>query len=428
MKIGLSLNQEQVQIPSLKQSLNLRMETAEQLSVEAMELLENSPVGSEESFPCMVERVLESMASREKPEVIAAVRQYLEHPYYRIQLQKKAKQLTLVSPEQCDSIAVQLIREFQNGDFILPEGGNVNVTYSDLLDVLRQESLWRVVRDTDGAVQKILPYLKAGASDNTATLAYQRSCSLSDALALIPHIRPHIQSLSHVLQYLQNLCDEDQSKPFLDFFRYHVAMPHLAFVVSDRIQQRFASRFMDVRQQSSQDEFEIPFLNAIGEFVLVSMGIVDPRLFSVHNGEISDTKMDAAREMCSQVGVDLDQLMNHWKLTKEGTFFFSRYAMKGQRSCRVTDEFVRSFITQTVRSDQSAIIKASQFSDMFSRAKNIVASMGSKQVERSAAKTALCELFSDACSGYELKQHLLKQIQGPWFEHLSVFFPDSKQD
>jgi hypothetical protein len=205
------------------------------------------------------------------------------------------------------------------------------------------------------------------------------------------------------------------------YFRDLVVFNQLSFVLSERIQNRFANRFVNVGKKAHPKEFETAMMNSIAEFVMASMGVVHPELFALKDGEIDDSTYDGAKEVLAASDIDLDALMKKHSLAKSGAFYWNRWHVVGEpKLSNVTDETVREFL-YAIRADQDEVLKALNFEDMIASVKKIKTDKTARKEDRLELKDELRELLHDSFSNEKFKDLIINLIKTKWYQHLSVF-------
>ncbi|MEK7641742.1 MAG: hypothetical protein AAB365_01990 [Patescibacteria group bacterium] len=241
---------------------------------------------------------------------------------------------------------------------------------------------------------------------------------MSDALAIVEAVTPAIESIQYGLLYLLAQKD-DSGRPILrDFCLDSVVLKQLDFLLSERLYRRFVKRFQRARYQSSAADFEEAFMNTIGDYTLISMGIISPDVFEVQSGELPSDLFETTDVELANTGFTMKSLAAYYGLRTEGTFFWNRYQTMNVRPCRVTDELIRRFITETVRVDRAVILAASRYAEEFFPGVVDICSENRPHHREEPLRRHLAELCKEP--GF---QGTLIELLKKWHKHLSVFYP-----
>lgn len=207
-----------------------------------------------------------------------------------------------------------------------------------------------------------------------------------------------------------------------NYFREVVIFEQLAFVVSERIQNRFATRFADISKRDTEETLQCAMMNTVGEFTLASMGVIQPELFVAQSGEMADTTYEDAKSCLQENGISLDELMRRFNLTKEGKFFWSRWAVKGEKKAAVTDDKVRAFLN-VIRAESDEVLAALDFNTLIAEVR--AAKQASEQIKSIESRKVLLETLREILythmSSDAFKKVIVAKIKGTWYKQLSIF-------
>jgi hypothetical protein len=113
-------------------------------------------------------------------------------------------------------------------------------------------------------------------------------------------------------------------------------------------------------------------MNTIGEFILISFGVISPNVFTLRQGNIEPDMEEHMRSIMEESGLNFDKVMKDYNLTKRGGFFYQRWATLNERPSAVSDDNVREFLTKTVRKDSDKLLEASGFEGIVEEIKEIL--------------------------------------------------------
>ena len=253
------------------------------------------------------------------------------------------------------------------------------------------------------------------------TMAYINE--LTEALRIKELYGPVINNATYVLGRVLTQRDQKNRPVLLDFLQELTVLKKLNFIFSERIQKRFVKKFFRINKNSKQEGFKHDFLNTIGEYVMVGMGVVEPDLFSRQQADLNDEYYLQAKDSLGKLGVDLDKLLDYYDLQGSGTIFWNRWAVKGQKLGFITDELVRDFITQTVRADGEEILTAVDFDNFFAHAKLLITEGQKKsKEERESLSNEIAELLVKTLDKTEVNKTLIELIKNKWYNKLDIFY------
>lgn len=161
-----------------------------------------------------------------------------------------------------------------------------------------------------------------------------------------------------------------------------------------------------------RERFREAFLNVVGEYVLLSLGILDQNLFVKQCAQVDQETQGHMREEFAALGINMDELAAKHRLNTEGVWFWQRFALCGKQPSRESDDAVREFITRTVRQAGDALWALPATTQMLDE---IVALAPEYEDDD------LGELLGELLDDDSFKQLLKNQIVGPWRRHLQDF-------
>lgn len=257
-------------------------------------------------------------------------------------------------------------------------------------------------------------------SRTTPNVTFDSAREMEFAVMMADFARGDIETLRDVLLYLLSRKDEMGGYALKEFCLDAIILDKLDLVLSERLQRRFVKRFHRVTARSKPSDFAEAFLNTIAEYVLMSMGVISPSIFALQKSEVATGFYDEVYADFKGEPVDMKQLFDRYGLRTEGTFFWNRYRVVGHRPCRVTDQLIRTFITETVRKDASAVRKAANYeSEFFPGIVDIVTENRAAHREEPLREHLLLLCENDA-----FQESLALLLRG-WYKHLDIFYPQT---
>jgi hypothetical protein len=252
----------------------------------------------------------------------------------------------------------------------------------------------------------------------------QEHTEMQNAQTLRQAFAPYANQLLQALKMAYIAKEGEGDYILMNFFRDLVVLERLLFLESDRIQKRFSSRFSSVTARTKKEECETAMLNVIGEYTLVSVGIVAPEVFNLKHASLDAEAVEAAhKDLKAEGGIDLKKTLQHYKLKTGGQLFWHRYAVEGMHAGANTDAAVSAFITETLRQNRDALLSAVDYATLFARVQEINADPEGESDEEQGL--AQLELLRQALVSHlrrpEFRNVILNLTKKDWFRHLAHF-------
>jgi len=244
-----------------------------------------------------------------------------------------------------------------------------------------------------------------------------------DALTIAVSIRQKVEQTLKPLLYAYSIKDENGRPIINDFLRTSVVLDRLLFVQSDRIQKRFADHFAHLRKSMSAEQSETAALNSIGEYVLASMGVISPEIFTIKRGETDEVGLSMAREQLWKVGINLNTFLEQHKLHHQGNFMWSRYALNHFPQNRENDQLVRKFIVERVRQHRKELLDAINFPDLRQRA----IAVREQHADIADRKLAAMKIFAEATHENSFREAVRELLQGKMYDDMVIFLTDANK-
>lgn len=257
-----------------------------------------------------------------------------------------------------------------------------------------------------------------------------RRREIKDALITAEMAKESLDLLERALALLLTTKESgapEGAEPLLrEFLTEYVVLRKLAFTISDRMQKRFASSFNRARRGES-GRLEEAFLNTIGEYVLISMGIIDPDIFSLRKQVIEKEEADELRKTFKEVGISYDDLCKKYALKGEGKIFWNRWATLQVPATLDTDDRIRDFITKSVRDERGAILAAARYPEMFEEVLEAKEEhQGRSKEDVMELQDALRAIIAKTLEEEDVKETLKGLIKKRWYPELQTFFRKRK--
>lgn len=210
----------------------------------------------------------------------------------------------------------------------------------------------------------------------------------------------------------------DEGRSILsDFFLDVTVLDRFTLMLPERFVNRFVKRFSVVRDR---DSFRTPwvqdaFLNTVGEYTLLTLGIISQDMFTLQRGRV-DPEFIAEFK---QDGFDMASYLRRLNLKSSGVFFWNRWHTMHRKPTRITDNLIRAFITRTVRKDSATILKAVEFEDLFAKLKAIARE---PYVDAEVSQEACSEILIETITDDKFVDLLVSRLKRSWLKELEVFY------
>lgn len=205
--------------------------------------------------------------------------------------------------------------------------------------------------------------LASGTSAYEGALTQRRE--LHDALIVADLVRENVADVRLLLQFILTAEYQDGDS-LASFLREMYVLNKMDFIASQRLLARFSRAFMAQSIKSKDPQsYKNALSNAVGEFVLMSMGVIDQEIFALQHAQNSSETQAQLRDALRDDGFDFDAIVKRFNFQNGKQIFWHRYKTLNQRSTRKTDNMIRDFITKIVRTDIDEIYNAIHFEDFF---------------------------------------------------------------
>ncbi|MCX6717218.1 MAG: hypothetical protein NTU76_00895 [Candidatus Taylorbacteria bacterium] len=243
------------------------------------------------------------------------------------------------------------------------------------------------------------------------------------AKKVVELMRTEIATIIDLVKLILNVKINDKNETVSNFIKESALLGKFKLFESERLVKRFINKCEGVAVSRLSEEYKESFLNSIGEFVLISFGVISPSVFTLKQGNIDSEMGEQMRSIMEESGLDFDKIMKDYNLTKRGGFFYQRWATLNERPSAVSDDNVREFLTKTVRKDSDVLLEASGFEEIIEKIKGIKKDTKDRDEREEQFAQIFDELFSDT----NFMNTLLECAKG-WFNELATFYPKKKAE
>jgi len=318
------------------------------------------------------------------------------------------------SSEGINDLAIEYIYNMHGGSFEIKGAGGINYNIDGVTLGLFRDSYQKPdklideIEKEEGILEKIVEKDNLRAQIQT----------YRNTLTVVESIREELSLVTDLFKLLFNQKFNDQNESILDFINETSLLSKFRLFESERLTKRFVNNCDDVGFSHSPERHEEFLLNTIGEFVLISLGIISPNVFILKQGNIDEEMEDSLRQFTEEASLDFDKIMSKYSLTKRGGFFYQRWATLNEKPSFINDERVNAFITKTVRKNREELLRSANFEELIEKIKQIKRDTDDKVERKERFYTLFDNLFKDE----DFIKVLLSHIK-EWYVELRVFYP-----
>lgn len=151
------------------------------------------------------------------------------------------------------------------------------------------------------------------------------------ALKICEALTPSFNLMENTLKLAFRVKSPDNDPLLTTFFREAAVLASLDWELSDRISCRFVTRFANLKINSPGHEYRDAMVNTISEFLMVSMGVLDPSLFQKMKGEVKELDVLLADQHVddrTDGDVSLVESLRKYQLKEKGPIYWCRWAVQ----------------------------------------------------------------------------------------------------
>lgn len=317
---------------------------------------------------------------------------------------------------------VDLLDRNSDGE-ILPPGdpSGTPVSRGILISALEAPYVLRAALEDN---RKLLEDLRKSKEDLSGLI---REISEKDsALRIGQQVQPQQKLLAGVLELAFRIKDSEQQPILQSFFKELDLMKGLEWQVSERIVKRFIARFQGLRACSAGYDYTDAMMNTISEFVMVSLGIVQPELFQSMRGEVDQLGvlfLDQNQDDCSNRGSSVVATMQKLSLSERGTFYWCRWAIPGAQLSTRTDDAIRNLMRNVIGQSKDDTLQAFAFDDFVNDLRQ-----AKRELPREEALTRFGELLYERLRAEKFRGYLQDRCVRLWYPHIKQVLDLSRTD
>ncbi|MFW0862260.1 MAG: hypothetical protein ACKKL6_01615 [Candidatus Komeilibacteria bacterium] len=410
MECGLSLSQEIKQELSPEQALELKLSLSQELSLDMIELLDESDDNPEATLDIVLQQVCKAIDSEELREAFQTV---FGLNLLREILIKDHLELSVYSESSIRSTVVNFFAKmYKDGFPDLSSSGN------KLHDKVPEGLVIKVFSQGREQSERDLNFLKETLKSQTDYRGTMEAFNeLSNAIKIFDQYSVQVDNMCNIILHACQV----HNQILISFFRDLVMIKQLNFLFAEKIQKRFVKKFRQIRRFDSTDSLANHMLNTISEYVLVGMGIVSPKLFSLRVFQQDPQYLKDIDEKLEKSGLTAKQLLQHYNLQTTGTVFFHRWHVLGHKLTRITDNLIRLFMTKTVRQCADELLTALDFESLIEEIKDL---QGQK-LKPTDLDVGIRELLVKSFTKKSFLRLIKGKIKTDWYRHLVIFLREA---
>ncbi|MEI6773629.1 MAG: hypothetical protein WCL18_02115 [bacterium] len=159
-------------------------------------------------------------------------------------------------------------------------------------------------------------------------------------------------SVSHLMELIL------KKSAVLGFLREKVILDQVTDFSSERLLRRFLKQlpsFLPNKEASNRRDLKNRTIDTIGEFMLISLGIISPSMFKLYKFSISEEQIDDLTKNTDTTREEIAHLFAYYNLRGiDGKpIFYNRRFTKKQVPSREADDMVKDFLANiTTHSEQ----------------------------------------------------------------------------
>lgn len=218
-------------------------------------------------------------------------------------------------------------------------------------------------------INTLTEYLRMSQSanrDDSATV--ENISALQSSLTMVNQHRETINGYSTVVETAFCVLDKPATRGGVSVLQSVLTdmalQRRLDRVVSERVLTRFETKVTQSIRRSTPGEFENAVLNMIGEQALVTMGVLDQKLFQLQSANVDYSILEPDFK---ELGLSMNDELKRYGLTSKGRIFWNSWALRGRKPTVQTDDQIRLFIINHVRKEKDGILAAIDYPNLFAQ-------------------------------------------------------------
>lgn len=410
--MGLGMEVKQSQKLDIQQSLEQKQSLHLAFTQRLEELFRSTPDAPEQVVDDVLGRAFGALPPASRKLCESALGAF---PDIGKEMMKHSHLLALTNDGRLNEFAMTVLYTTQDGQFFDDDHSKERrASLVDILKTLRDRSWAEREREHVRSLMATQVGAGGGLVDD-----YRR---LEKSLQITELLKPYIDQLVMFVRLALGAKDPQTGETIQACVREQAVMQKFIPLASERVERRLVASMQKIGANDPSERFENVALNAVGESLLVGLGVLAPELFELQH--FSDEARESSEREFARLGYDPNALRRLFGEKKKTGVFWHRWKTASAKPGALTDLAVREFITEHLRKDKNAILEASEYPEFFARAQEL-------SVERRTAKGAddrafvavQLEIQAAEFLGSEKLHGCLKRLSaGSWYRDLDTFF------
>lgn len=406
MEISLDLSPSQI--------LDLKLSLSQKLSIEMLDLLDSSADNPEATLEVVLQQICEAIDNEEIQKCFEAV---FSLELLRTILIKDHLQLSVISDKAIYDLVLNFFIAMYKDGFPDLSEHKQGILHQKVSSGVMLKTFLNSKEKNESELEVLKDHLRSQ-RDSTGTLnAFNE---LSTAIKIVDQYTDQVENMYRIIFHACQVNDQI----LISFFRDLVMVKQLNLIFADKIQKRFVKRFRRVKKFDDRKSLANEMLNTIAEYVLVGMGIISPKLFSLRSFQQDPQHHRDFDERLRGSGLTARQLLHHYNLQTTGTVFFHRWHVLGHKPTRITDNLIRLFITKTIRQSADDLFDALEFESLIEDIKNLKRD----KLKPAELDVEIRDLLVKAFTEYEFVSLVKEKIKNDWYKHLVIFIQEAPEN
>jgi len=305
-------------------------------------------------------------------------------------------------------IAIVAIHRMTGGEFQSPSGEVIKTNISKLNQAFTQPATLQ---------EEIIKLENLRSAESTAGLELEIQESQT-ALLIAEALSPMVENMVALLTLSYSLRDENNQSYVKNFFRDLLITEKLQFLVADRIMARFAGRFIRASRTQLKTH-TLGIVNTVFEYMMVCIGIVDPKLFSLQSAK--NDPVDA--EILGITEEELTKIYHKYNLHRDEVFFWNRWAVVGKKPTAITDNKIRELMQVFQKEDGDHVLQAVKLDNLFENIQSLLEDKSDGELTPEETQDQLRHLIGNVLTSSEVSDLIIQLLREKWYQRfLSLGF------
>lgn len=406
----MEMSQSIEQKTELEQRVELRQALTITMNQIARDLFESNPVKPSQYFEGLVDVLANEIQSDSLRQGVVSL---MKNPQLVQEMMKNAEDLIDLDPKVVKGVSVGAIYEMTQGQFSasIGEGEDKKQVKYETTKGRFVDAFFRpeeMKQELELVKDHRIDLLKSGGNTASQDAAI---AEMESALQLAQTFGDLVSNMEQVITLFHSLKTKD-GLGLSDFFKDLAITQKLQFIISERIMARFASRFSGLSKNERVENNSDAFLNSVFEFILVSNGVINEKIFSLHSAKLDEVESEVVEGTMDE----LDEIYRRYNLSKNTTIFWHRWAVIGKKQTAKTDNQIRDLMRLFREEDGPELLSLVEFEAMFKEVQSINSEVREGELEKEIGRDQLSQLLVSALGNEKVKEHVIKLMHDKWYD------------